>query len=565
MTDNASSGPKGGNNFLRNLIAEQIASGEHAGSVVTRFPPEPNGYLHIGHAKSIWVNFGLAEAYGGVCRLRFDDTNPDRENPEYVAAIEEDVQWLGYQWEGRVRFTSDYFDTLYEYALHLIRSGLAYVDDQSAEQARANRGTLTEPGVNSPYRDRSVEENLDLFQRMRAGEFDEGERVLRARIDMAAGNINLRDPILYRIRKAAHHQTGDKWCIYPSYDFAHGQSDAIERVTHSICTLEFEDHRPLYDWLIEHLPVPARPRQYEFARLNINYTVTSKRRLRQLVDEGWVSGWDDPRMPTIRGLRRRGYTPGAIRNFCEMAGVSRSEGVVDVGMLEHAVRDDLNTNAPRAMCVLDPLKVVITNYPEGEVETLTAPGHPNRDDMPGRSLPFTREIWIEREDFRESANKKYKRLVLGKKVRLRNAYVITADDVLKDEEGNILEVRCSYDADTLGSDPADGIKPKGVIHWVSVSHGRRATVRLYDRLFSSENPAGGEEAFTAYLNPASLEVRENCWIEPDGAAAAPEQNLQFERIGYFVVDRYDHSPHKPVFNRTVPLRDTWAKIEAREG
>lgn len=548
------------NNFLRNLIAEQIASGEQRGEVITRFPPEPNGYLHIGHAKSIWVNFQLAAEFGGRCRLRFDDTNPDKELPEFVAAIEEDVHWLGYQWDGPARHTADYFEQLHDWAVHLIEHGRAYVDDQSPEQARDNRGTLTEPGVNSPYRDRPVAENLDLFRRMRAGEFAEGSCTLRAKIDMAAGNMNLRDPVLYRIRKATHHRTGDAWCLYPSYDFAHGQSDAIEGVTHSICTLEFEDHRPLYDWLIEHLPVPARPRQYEFARLNINYTITSKRKLKRLVDEGVVDGWDDPRMPTLCGLRRRGYTPASLRAFCEMIGVSRADGVVDVAMLEHAVRDDLNANAPRAMCVIDPLKLVITNLPEDHLEWLTAPGHPNRDDLGQRSLPLTRELWIEREDFRESANKKYKRLVLGRKVRLRNAYVLTAEDVVKDDDGEITEVHCSLDVDTLGEQPADGIKPRGVIHWVSASHGRRATVRLYDRLFAVPNPG---DDFLDQLNPDALEVRDNCWVEPGLSDCAPETHLQFERLGYFVTDRHDHGPGRPVFNRVVALRDTWARIEAR--
>ncbi len=562
MTDSDAPDRKAANNFLRNLIAEQIASGEHQGDVVTRFPPEPNGYLHIGHAKSIWLNFGLAETFGGRCHLRFDDTNPGAENPEYVQAIQDDVQWLGYDWAGHVRYASDYFDELYRYAEHLIEAGLAYVDDQSAEQASANRGTLTEPGVNSPFRDRDVTENLDRFRRMRAGEFADGACVLRAKIDMAAGNMNLRDPVLYRIRRAAHHQTGDAWCIYPSYDFAHGQSDAIEGVTHSICTLEFEDHRPLYDWLIERLPVPSRPRQYEFSRLNINYTVTSKRRLKLLVDEGIVEGWDDPRMPTLCGIRRRGYTPAAIRRFCEMVGVSRADGVVDMAMLEHALRDDLNENAPRAMCVIDPLKLVITNLPEDHVEMLTAAGHPQREGFADRQLPFTREVWIEREDFREEANKKYKRLVLGKKVRLRNGYVLTADDAIKDADGRITEVHCSYDPDTLGSDPADGVKPKGVIHWVSVSHGRRATVRLYDRLFAHETPGRGETDFRDQINPDSLTVYEDCWIEPGAADAEPETMFQFERVGYFVADRHEHTPDAPVFNRSVALRDTWARIEA---
>lgn len=555
---------KAANNFLRNLIAEQYKSGEQVGEVVTRFPPEPNGYLHIGHAKSICLNFGLAKYFGGRCHLRFDDTNPEKENQEYIDSIKEDVHWLGFEWDGEVRHTSDYFDTLHDYAVALIESGAAYVDSQSAEQARENRGTLTEPGTNSPDRDRSIADNLALFAQMRAGELDEGSCALRAKIDMAAGNMNLRDPILYRIRKASHHQTGDKWCIYPSYDFAHGQSDAIEGITHSICTLEFEDHRPLYNWLIEHLPVPATPTQYEFSRLNLNYTITSKRKLKTLVDQGVVSGWDDPRMPTISGVRRRGYTPAAIRKFCDMVGVSRSDGVVDAGMLEYTIRDDLNENAPRAMCVLDPLKVVISNYPEAKVEMLAAAGHPNRDDMPERELPFTRELWIEREDFREEANKKYKRLVLGKRVRLRNAYVLEAQDVVKDAAGNIIEVHCTYDADTLGNNPADGIKPKGVIHWVSASHGKRATVRLYDRLFAVEHPGKGEQDFLQQLNPKSIEVLEGCWIEPGLAQAKPEQCLQFERTGYFVADRYDHNAANPVFNRTVELRDTWAKIKAND-
>lgn len=550
-----------GNNFLRGLIARQIAAGEHSGPVVTRFPPEPNGYLHIGHAKSVWLNFGLAAEFGGHCNLRFDDTNPGAENPEYVAAIEEDVRWLGYQWAGPVRHASDYFEQLYDYARQLIRAGLAYVDEQSVEQARASRGSLTEPGSNSPHRERPVAENLALFERMRAGEFDEGACVLRAKIDMAAPNMNLRDPVLYRIRKAAHHRSGDAWCIYPSYDFAHGQSDAIEGITHSICTLEFEDHRPLYDWLIEHLPLPSRPRQYEFARLNVDYTITSKRRLKTLVDNGIVDGWDDPRLPTICGLRRRGVTPAALRAFCAMVGVSRADSVVEVAMLEHAVRDDLNENAARGMAVIDPLKLVLTNLPEDHLEWLAAAGHPQRDEFPQRQLPFTRALFIEREDFREQANKKYKRLVLGKKVRLRNAYVVTAEDLVKDAAGEVIEVHCRVDLDTLGADPADGVKPKGVIHWVSASHGRRATVRLYDRLF--EHPAPGED-YLEHLNPGALEVRDNCWIEPGLADCAPEERRQFERLGYFVADRYDHRPSAPVFNRTVPLRDSWAKIEARD-
>ncbi|WP_434555341.1 glutamine--tRNA ligase/YqeY domain fusion protein [Salinisphaera hydrothermalis] len=552
----------GGTNFLRTLIAEQIASGEHRGEVVTRFPPEPNGYLHIGHAASICLNFGLAEHFGGRCRLRFDDTNPDAEDQEYIDSIQADIHWLGFEWDGEVRYTSSYFDTLYDYALTLIDAGLAYVDELSPEQIREYRGTLTEPGKNSPYRDRDPAESRAMFEAMANGEYAEGTASLRAKIDMTSGNINLRDPVIYRIRNKAHHQTGNKWCVYPSYDFAHGQSDAIEGVTHSICTLEFEDHRPLYNWLIEHLPVPSHPVQYEFARVNLNYTITSKRKLRRLVDENIVDGWDDPRMPTISGIRRRGYTPESIRNFCEMVGVSRSGGTVDAALLEHAIRDDLNTNAARAMCVLDPLKVVITNWDEGHVETLTAPGHPNRDDMGERRLPLTREIYIEKEDFREEANKKYKRLVLGKKVRLRNAYVIEAQDVVKNDAGEIVEVHCTYDPDTLGANPADGSKPKGVIHWVSATHGKQALVRVYDRLFSVENPAREEELLDG-LNPFSLTVHRGCWIEPDAAEVAPETRLQFERTGYFVADRYEHAPGAPVFNRVVALRDTWAKIEAR--
>ncbi len=560
-----SSEPTRGSNFLRNHIQAEVDEGRlQPQDLMTRFPPEPNGYLHIGHAKSICLNFGLAEYFGGRCNLRFDDTNPEKENQEYIDAILEDVRWLGFEWNGEVRHASGYFDQLHDYALHLIREGLAYVDELSAEQVREYRGTLTEPGRNSPYRDRPVEENLALFEKMRNGELDEGSCALRAKIDMASPNMNMRDPTIYRIRKAAHHQTGDKWCIYPTYDFAHGQSDAIEGITHSICTLEFEDHRPLYDWFIEHLPVPARPRQYEFGRLNLNFTVTSKRKLKQLVDEGHVDGWRDPRMPTLQGMRRRGYTPRAIRQFCDMIGVSRSDGIVDMSALEHSIRDDLNQNAPRAMCVLDPLKLVITNFPQGEVEMLSAPGHPSRDDLGERQLPLTREIWIEREDFREEANKKYKRLVLGKKVRLRNAYVLTAEDVIKDADGNITEVHCSYDADTLGADPADGVKPKGVIHWVSASEGRQATVRLYDRLFNHEAPGRGDVDFLQHLNPDSLKVLDNCWIEAGLAEAQPEQNFQFERQGYFVADRFDHSAEQPVFNRTVELRDSWSRIEAQD-
>ena len=465
-------------NFLQAIVADDLAAGR-VDEVVTRFPPEPNGYLHIGHAKSISVNFGLAEQFGGRCNLRFDDTNPEKESQEYIDSIQADVQWLGYQWDGEVRYASSYFQQLYDWAVYLVEQGKAYVDDLSPDEAREYRGTLTEPGRNSPYRDRGVAENLELLARMKAGDFDEGSRVLRAKIDMASPNMNMRDPILYRIRKVPHHQTGDEWVIYPTYDFAHGQEDAIEGITHSICTLEFEDHRPLYDWFIDNLPVNSRPRQYEFGRLNTSFTVTSKRKLKQLVDEGLVAGWDDPRMPTIAGMRRRGFTPAAIRQFCEMVGTTRSDGVVDVAMLEHAIRDDLNENAPRGMCVLRPLKLVLTDFPEGKVEELTAPSHPSRVDLGERRLPFTRELYIDAEDFREQANKKYKRLVLGKRVRLRNAYVIEADAVVKDKAGEIVEVHAHTVPGTLGADPEDGIKPKGVIHWVSASHGLPATVENY--------------------------------------------------------------------------------------
>jgi glutaminyl-tRNA synthetase len=548
-------------NFLENIVREDLDAGR-VQAVVTRFPPEPNGFLHIGHAKSISVNFGLAERFGGHCNLRFDDTNPLKESQEYIESIQQDINWLGYHWDGDVRFASSYFGQLYEWAKHLVEQGDAYVCDLDPEQMREYRGTLTEPGRNSPYRDRSVEENLELLEGMRKGEFEEGSRVLRAKIDMASPNINMRDPILYRIRKVTHHQTGDEWCIYPTYDFAHGQEDAIEGVTHSVCTLEFEDHRPLYDWLIEHLPVPHQPRQYEFGRLNPSYTITSKRKLKALVDEGVVSGWDDPRMPTISGMRRRGYTPAAIRRFCEMIGTTRSDGIVDVAMLEHAIRDDLNENAPRAMCVVDPLRVVLTNYPQDDTETLMAPVHPNRDDLGERELPFTRELYIDRDDFREEANKKYKRLVLGKRVRLRNAYVIEAEDVERDADGEIVAVHCRVVEDSLGKDPADGIKPKGVIHWVSARHGIPVELRLYDRLFSVEAPDRGDEDFHAYLNRESLRVTHNAIAEPGLASAAAEERYQFEREGYFIADRTDHSESALVFNKTIGLRDTWQRTEA---
>lgn len=556
-------------NFLRQIIDKDLAQ-ETVASVATRFPPEPNGHLHIGHAKSICLNFGLAEDYNGTCNLRFDDTNPEKESEEYVAAISEDIRWLGFQWDGEIRYASNYFDQLHDYARHLISNGKAYVCDLSAEEARNYRGTLTEPGTDSPYRNRSVEENLDLFARMTAGEFDEGACVLRAKIDMAAPNINLRDPIIYRIRKVSHHQTGDKWCVYPTYDFTHGQSDAIEGISHSICTLEFEDHKPLYNWFLEQLPVPAQPRQYEFSRLNVNYTITSKRKLKRLVDDGIVAGWDDPRMPTLSGMRRRGYAPESIRSFCAATGVTRVNGIVDMAMLEFAVREHHNTHAPRAMVVMKPLKVVITNYPDDQVEQLTAPNHPQDETLGSRQLPFTKTLYIDRDDFREEANKKFKRLVLGKKVRLRNAYVILAESVVKDDSGEIVEVHVSYDADTLGTDPADGVKPKGVIQWVSATEGKAITVRAYDRLFNVPDPdrktdsAGEEDGFMAFVNHESLAVIDNAIAEPSLLDAAVEQVFQFEREGYFVADRYDFSASTPVFNKTIGLRDSWPKQEQKQ-
>lgn len=553
--DNSTPAPA---NFLRPIISEDLSEGR-CQQVVTRFPPEPNGYLHLGHAKSINVNFGIAEEFGGVCNLRFDDTNPEKESQEYIDSIQDDVRWLGYHWNGEVRYASSYFDQLYAWACHLIDAGLAYVCDLSPDEAREYRGTLTEPGRNSPHRERTAADSLELLARMKAGEFDEGSRVLRAKIDMTSPNMNLRDPIMYRIRKQTHHQTGDDWCIYPTYDFAHGQEDAIEGVTHSICTLEFEDHRPLYEWFIEHLPVPSKPRQYEFGRLNPSYTVTSKRRLKQLVDEGVVNGWDDPRMPTIAGMRRRGYTAAAIRQFCDVIGTTRGDGVVDVAMLEHAIRSDLNENAPRAMGVLDPLRLVLTNYPEDRVETLIAPAHPNREDLGQRELPFSREIMIDRADFREQANKKFKRLVIGKRVRLRNAYVIEAEEVVLGADGEIESVLCKVIEGTVGNDPADGVKPKGVIHWVAAATAVTAEVRLYDRLFNVESPGQGGVDFLQHVNPESLVVSTQCLLEPGLAQAQPEQGFQFEREGYFVADRFDHSAQRPVFNKTIGLRDTWAR------
>ncbi len=541
-------------NFITQIIDADLASGKQT-RVVTRFPPEPNGYLHVGHAKSICLNFGLAQRYGGICHLRFDDTNPAKEDQEYIDAIQDDVRWLGYEWGGEMRYASNYFDQFYAWAQHLIRNGKAYVCDLNAEQASEYRGWATKPGRISPFCERSVEENLDLLARMKKGEFDEGARVLRARIDMASPNMNLRDPILYRIRKQSHHQTGDAWCIYPSYDFAHGQEDAIEGVTHSVCTLEFADHRPLYEWFLDNLPVPSRPAQYEFGRLNINYTVTSKRKLKQLVDQHVVSGWDDPRMPTIAGMRRRGYSPRAIRNFCNSLAVAKTDGVVDMAQLEFFIREDLNDSAPRAMCVLDPLKLVITNQDEGVVDAMLAPRHPAKE-LGNRQLPFTREIYIDRADFSEDTSlsrKKFKRLVIGEYVRLRSAYVIRADDVIKDANGNIVEVRATLVPGTVGENPPEGIKPRGVIHWVSASEGVPATVRLYDRLFDHESPDKGEDDFLQYVNANACRVLENCWVEPALAQAQPEQVFQFEREGYFVADRYEHRADGLVFNKTIGL------------
>lgn len=549
-------------NFIRNQVRDEIEGGQVT-KIVTRFPPEPNGFLHIGHAKSICLNFGLAEQLGGECHLRFDDTNPAKEEQAYIDAIKEDVTWLGFQWAGPVRFASDYFDQLYTWAQHLMQEGKAYVDDLSPDEIREYRGTLTAPGTPSPYRDRSAEENLDLLARMRNGEFGESEKVVRAKIDMASPNINLRDPILYRIRHANHHQTGDKWKIYPSYDFTHGQSDAIEGVTHSICTLEFEDHRPLYEWFLNNLPVPAKPRQIEFARLNLDYTLTSKRKLKLLVDEQIVDGWDDPRMPTISGMRRRGYTPASIRKFCEMIGVTRADGgLVDIAMLTHAIRSDLEDNAPRAMCVLKPLKVVLTSVPEDHEEIYDVPGHPAREDMTVRKVPFTRELYIDQDDFMEDAPKKFFRLAPGKEVRLRNSYVIRCDEVIKDAAGEISELHCSVDFDTLGKNP-EGRKVKGVIHWVSAAHGVPMEVRLYDNLFTVEQPDRDKDVdFLEHLNPESLVVCQAIG-EPSLASATPESRFQFERVGYFCADRHDSTPEHLVFNRTVGLKDSWAKIKQK--
>ncbi|MUJ36241.1 glutamine--tRNA ligase [Aliivibrio fischeri] len=541
-------------NFIRQIIDEDLKSGKHS-SVHTRFPPEPNGYLHIGHAKSICLNFGIAQDYQGQCNLRFDDTNPEKEDIEYVESIKNDVNWLGFQWSGDIQYSSNYFDKLYGYAVELIEKGLAYVDELTPEQMREYRGSLKEPGKNSPYRDRSVEENLALFEQMRDGKFKEGTICLRAKIDMASSFIVLRDPVIYRVRFATHHQTGDKWCIYPMYDFTHCISDALEGITHSICTLEFQDNRRLYDWVLENITIDCQPRQYEFSRLNLEYTVMSKRKLNQLVTEKLVNGWDDPRMPTVSGLRRRGFTSASIREFCKRIGVTKQENMIEFSSLESCIRDDLNESAPRAMAVLEPVRLVIENYEEGKVEALNIANHPNKPEMGTREVPFTREVYIEQDDFREEANKKYKRLVLGKEVRLRGAYVIQANRIEKDEAGNITTIFCSYDEDTLGKNPADGRKVKGVIHWVSADKALPAEIRLYDRLFTVPNP-GAADDFAATINPESLVVK-NGFVEPSLATAEAEVGYQFERTGYFCADNKDSSADALVFNRTVGLRDTW--------
>ena len=547
--------------FIRAIVADDVAAGRTA-EVVTRFPPEPNGYLHIGHAKSIVLNFGVAREFGGRCHLRFDDTNPVGEEAAFIESIEADLRWLGQDWGAHLHFASDHFERLYEWAEHLVREGKAYVDDSSADDIRAMRGTLTEPGIESPFRDRPAAENLDLLRRMRAGEFDAGARVLRARIDMASGNINLRDPVLYRILKARHPRTGDAWCIYPTYDFAHGQSDAIEGVTHSLCTLEFADHRPLYDWLIDNLPVPSRPRQYEFARLNLGYTVLSKRRLIRLVEQGRVAGWDDPRMPTLAGLRRRGVPPQAIRDFAQRIGVARADNLVDPALLDHCIRDELNRTAERRLAVLHPLKVTIENWPEGRTEMLPAPNNPGDPAAGSREIPFGREIWVERDDFMEDPPRKFHRLAPGREVRLRYAYFVTCTGVVKDAEGGVAELRCTYDPATRGGDAPDGRKVRGTIHWVSASHGMPAEIRLYDHLFAAPEPGVGGD-FLDDLNPDSLVVLKGCMLEP-ALAGAGDAPVQFERQGYFRPDP-ESRPGRPVFNRVVALRDSWAKIRDKGG
>jgi len=547
--------------FIREIVAADVKSGKHK-TIVTRFPPEPNGYLHLGHAKSICLNFGIAKEFGGRCHLRFDDTNPTKEEQEYIDAIQEDVRWLGFDWGEHLYHASDYFEQLYEWAVLLIKAGKAFVCDLSAKEISEYRGTLTEPGRNSPHRERSVEENLDLFTRMRAGEFPDGSRVLRAKIDMASPNINLRDPVMYRILRATHPRTGDKWCVYPMYDYAHGESDALEHITHSICTLEFEDHRPLYDWYVENLPVPSRPRQYEFARLNVTYTMLSKRNLLRLVNEKRVRGWDDPRMPTLVGIRRRGFPPEALRQFAELVGVAKRESIIDYAMLEHCVRDVLNRTAPRRMAVLRPLKVVITNYPEGQVEEFEVANNPEDPDAGTRKVPFARELWIERDDFMEDPPKKFFRLAPGREVRLRAAYFITCQEVVKDGSGAIVELRCTYDPATRGGSAPDGRSPKATMHWVSAAHAIAGEVRLYEHLFTRADPGAEGELFDD-LNPQSEEVLASCRLEPALAGSAPGTRVQFERLGYFAVDK-DTRADQIVFNRIVTLRDTWAKVQAKQ-
>ena len=561
MSTNENTAPEQPGDFIRDVISTDVAAGRT--DVVTRFPPEPNGYLHIGHAKSICLNFGVAEEFGGRCHLRFDDTNPAKEEQEFIDAIQADVRWLGFDWGDHLYFASDNFERLYEWAEHLISEGNAYVDDLSADEIREYRGTLTEPGRNSPHRDRTPDENLDLFRRMRAGEFDDGGRVLRAKIDMASGNINLRDPVLYRILRAPHPRTGDAWCIYPTYDFAHGQSDAIEGVTHSLCTLEFEDHRPLYDWLVENLPTPATPRQYEFARLNLTYSMLSKRRLTALVNDGHVDGWNDPRMPTLAGLRRRGLPPEALRDFAGRIGVTKSDSVVEMALLDHCVREYLNKHALRRMAVLDPLKVVIENYPEGETDELDAVNNPEDESAGKRVVPFSRELWVEREDFMEDPPKKFFRLGPGREVRLRYAFFITCTDVIKDAAGNITELRCTYDPETRGGNAPDGRKVKATLHWVSVAHAIPAEVRLYDHLFTRTDP-GAEGDMADDINPQSLTVQADCQLEPALADVATGETIQFERLGYFCADP-DATPDRLVFNRTIGLRDAWAKMQKQSG
>lgn len=554
--------PAAPSDFIRNIINEDLKNNKYGGRVHTRFPPEPNGYLHIGHAKSICLNFGIAAGYGGLCNLRFDDTNPTKEEGEYVESIIEDVRWLEFDWEDRLFYASDYFDQMYDYAMQLIKAGKAYVDDLSADEIRGYRGTLIDPGKESPHRNRSVEENLDLFERMHAGDFKDGSRVLRAKINMASPNLNLRDPAMYRIMHAEHHRTGNKWCIYPMYDWAHGLEDSIEGITHSICTLEFEDHRPLYDWFLDELGV-YHPQQIEFARLNLTYTVLSKRKLLQLVEQGHVTGWDDPRMPTISGLRRRGYTPDSIRNFCERVGVAKTDSVIDIALLEHCIREDLNKRSPRVMSVLRPLRVVIDNYPEGQTEELDAINNPEDPDMGTRKVPFSRVLYIERDDFREDPPGKFFRLAPGREVRLRYAYLVTCVGVVKDERtGEVVELHCTCDPASRGGNPPDGHKVKGTIHWVSAAHALEAEVHLYDRLFTIENPSDitNSADFKGVLNPNSLETLTG-YIEPSVSGAAPGSRYQFERLGYFCVDSKDSSPSRMVFNRTISLRDSWAKIE----